>query len=446
MSSSVHCGSFEAERYWREEELAALPSLPDAGAMSIISALDEMLFVFCRSGDILLTRHGMNRAQYDYLHSLGYTFKTNLEPLTMNSGEGSEAQEGMDVFQLLEGLTQENPAGGLIPEGAALEPFAVLPGVASMVRRYRLLPDLPDEQTVRRVNTKVYSIAMRDRLSLPNVGVVVHSSQDMLEKGLELLEKGPFLIKDDYGVSGKGNQTVDSERILRRLVGYLESGRNIAKKIRFVLEPLLDRETDFSCQFCIDRAGTVTILSVQQLINNGFAFGESHSPDAALLEKLDREHYFELMHRIGNELYADGYYGHVCIDSMLLRDGTLVPLVEINARKSMSLIKHGFDCYLGEAGIRTCLIQSALLAREDACYPALLEQMEQAGILFAKGTGEGVLPLTSGALKPPGKTRSSGPRKGKLYAALAYHDEGHKKQLLDKLGVALQSTGFTMLR
>ncbi|RRJ66991.1 hypothetical protein EHV15_31740 [Paenibacillus oralis] len=446
MSSSVHCGSFEAERYWREEELAALPALPDAGAMSVISALDEMLFVFCRSGDILLTRHGMNRAQYDYLHSLGYAFKVNLEPLTTNSGEGSEAQEGMNVFQLLEGLTLEDPAGALIPEGAALEPFAVLPGATRMVQRYRLLPDLPDEQTVRRVNTKVYSIAMRDRLSLPNVGIVVRSSEDLLEKGLELLGNGPFLIKDDYGVSGKGNQTVDSESILRRLAKYLESGRNKAKKIRFVLEPLLDRETDFSCQFCIDQAGTVTILSVQQLINNGFAFGESQSPYAALLERLNRERYFELMHRIGNELYADGYFGHVCVDSMLLRDGTLAPLVEINARKSMSLIKYGFDCYLGEADIRTCLIQAALLAREDACYPALLEQMEQAGILFAKETGEGVLPLTSGALNPPGMARSSGPRKGKLYAALAYHDEGHKKQLLDKLGPALQSTGFTMLR
>ncbi|MNO17066.1 [Butirosin acyl-carrier protein]--L-glutamate ligase [compost metagenome] len=446
MKNAVHCGSFESEQYWREANLAALPSIPDANALAIVQAMDEMLFVFCGSGDILITRHGMNKGQYDYLQSLQYSFRTNLNPLTFDVREPGTTQHALNVFELLGRLNPGQEIDGLVPEGAVLEPFAVLPGTQEAVRRYKLLPTLPDEQTVRKVNTKTYSVSMRDRLLLPNIALIVHSIEELLQSGQQLLEKGPFLIKDEYGVSGKGNQLVDSDRVLRRIAGYLESSRNKDKRIRFVLEPLLDRETDFSCQFHIGSEGQITLLSVQQLVNHGFAFGESHSPEPSLLERLKRGNYDEIMHNIGRELYADGYYGDVCVDSMLLRDGSLAPLVEINARKSMSLIKHNVDRYLKQEDMHTCLIQVPLASAGEVSYEELLQRLEKAGILFSAGKGEGVIPLSSGTLQPPDKFRSAGSGKGKLYAALAYRNEDHKNRLSLKLDESLLRTGYTILR
>lgn len=446
MKNAVHCGSLESERYWREDDLATLPSIPDARALAIVQAMDEMLFVFCGDGDILLTRHGMDNAQYDYLQSLKYSFKTNMNPLSLGAGEPGTMQNALNVFELLGRLDLGQEPDRLIPEGSLLEPFAVLPGTQEAVRRYKLLPGLPDEQTVRKVNTKTYSAAMRDRLSLPNIAQIVHSVEELLQSGQELLEKGPFLIKDEYGVSGKGNQLVDSERMLRRIAGYLESSRNQDKRVLFVLEPLLDRETDFSCQFHIDPEGRISILSVQQLVNHGFAFGESHSPEPSLLERLDREGYWEIMHNIGRELYADGYYGDICVDSMLLRDGSFAPLVEINARKSMSLIKHNVDRHLKQEGMNTCLIQVPLATMGEVRYEELLQRMEETGILFSLEEGEGVIPLTSGTLQPPDPSRSSGSSKGKLYAALAYQNEDRKNKLTGKLEESLLRTGYTILR
>ncbi|MHA6532120.1 ATP-grasp domain-containing protein [Paenibacillus sp. BAC0078] len=439
MKTTVHCGSFESERFWREEDLAVLPAIPDASAISIVQAMDEMLFVFCGSDDVLLTRHGMEKAQFDYLRSLGHSFNTNLYPL-IGGSDTSGTLDKLNVFELLDRLEPEGTVGSLIPEGAVLEPFAVLPGTQHAARRYQMSSNLPDEQTVRKVNTKTYSIAMRDRLALPNVGVAVSSITEMLKTGQQLLTQGPFLIKDEYGVSGKGNQLVDNERTLRRITGYLDSSRNKDKRIRFVLEPLLDRESDFSCQFYIDPAGVISILSVQQLVNNGFAFGESHSPAPGLLEKLERESYWELMHKIGKELYADGYHGDVCVDSMLLLDGTLAPLVEINARKSMSLIKHQVDRLINQEELHSCLIQVPLIPQSGALYGDLLQRLEQEGILFTLGSGEGVIPLSSGTLRPAG----SG--KGKLYAALVYPGSEHKNRLSLKLNEVLQGSGYTTLR
>ncbi|OKP92315.1 hypothetical protein A3842_02385 [Paenibacillus sp. P3E] len=446
MKNAVHCGSLESERYWREEDLAALPSVPDAKALAIVQAMDEMLFVFCRSGDILLTRQGMDKAQYDYLQSLNYSFRTNRNPLTLGVEEPGTAQNALNVFELLGRLDPGQELGSLIPEGWFLEPFAVLPGTHEAVRRYKLLPVIPDEQIVRKVNTKTYSAAMRDRLLLPNIALVVHSTEELLQSGQALLEKGAFLIKDEYGVSGKGNQLVDSERVLRRIAGYLESSRNQDKRIKFVLEPLLDRETDFSCQFHIDPEGRISILSVQQLVNHGFAFGESHSPEPSLLERLDREGYWETMHSIGRELYADGYFGDVCVDSMLLRDGSLAPLVEINARKSMSLIKHNVDRHLKQEGMHTCLLQVPLATLGEVHYEDLLGRLAQEDVLFSLGEGEGVIPLASGTLQPPASSRSTGSGKGKLYAALAYRNEDSKNRLIRKLDESLLRTGYTILR
>lgn len=446
MKNAVHCGSLESERYWREEDLAALPSVPDAKALAIVQAMDEMLFVFCRSGDILLTRQGMDKAQYDYLQSLDYSFRTNRNPLTLGVEESGTAQNALNVFELLGRLDPGQELGSLIPEGWFLEPFAVLPGTHEAVRRYKLLPVIPDEQIVRKVNTKTYSAAMRDRLLLPNIALVVHSTEELLQSGQALLEKGAFLIKDEYGVSGKGNQLVDSERVLRRIAGYLESSRNQDKRIKFVLEPLLDRETDFSCQFHIDPEGRISILSVQQLVNHGFAFGESHSPEPSLLDRLDREEYWETMHSIGRELYADGYFGDVCVDSMLLRDGSLAPLVEINARKSMSLIKHNVDRHLKQEGMHTCLLQVPLATLGEVHYEDLLGRLAQEDVLFSLGEGEGVIPLTSGTLQPPASSRSTGSSKGKLYAALAYRNEDSKNRLTRKLDESLLRTGYTILR
>lgn len=446
MRNAVHCGSLESERYWREEDLAVLPSIPDKKAMAVVQAMDELLFVFCGDGDVLLTRHGMDKAQYDYLHSLGYSFKTNKGPLTLGTGEAANALEALNVFELLGRMEAGQEPDRLIPEGALLEPFAVLPGVHEAIRRYRLLPALPDEHIARRVNTKTYSAAMRERVGLANIAQVVESMDGLVTAGESLLEQGPFLIKDEYGVSGKGNQLVDSERVLRRIAGYLESSRNQDKRVRFVLEPLLDRETDFSCQFHIDPEGRVSILSVQQLVNQGFAFGESHSPEPFLLEKLDREGYWETMHSIGRELYTDGYYGDVCVDSMLLRDGSLAPLVEINARKSMSLIKHQVDRRFRQEGMHTCLLQVPLATLGAVRYEELLERLMQEGVLFSLQEGEGVLPLTSGTLQPSDPSRAAGSAKGKLYAALAYRSEVSKNRFTRLLDESLLRTGYTILR
>ena len=48
MMPRLFCGTFEAEAYWREADLAKLPGMPDRNASRIVEAMDEMLFAFLR--------------------------------------------------------------------------------------------------------------------------------------------------------------------------------------------------------------------------------------------------------------------------------------------------------------------------------------------------------------------------------------------------------------
>ena len=163
------------------------------------------------------------------------------------------------------------------PAGARLEPFAVLPGTAEVAKRYGLSGVFPSQDVIRAVNTKGYSLRMRDRLGIENVGVMVEDVASLLERGSVLLEHGPLLVKDDYGVSGKGNQLIETHRTLQRIAKHLSAQVAAGKRVRFILEPYLRKRSDFSCQFRINDDGRVAVISVQELVNNGLAFGASCS-------------------------------------------------------------------------------------------------------------------------------------------------------------------------
>lgn len=442
MTTAIHCGAFEAERYWREADLAVLPSIPDRNSQAIINAMDELLFVFCKTDDILLTRNVMNKAHCDYLRSIGFQFRTNRRGWAGASDHEPQTDSEWNVFQLISSCRSSEDIITLLPEGARLEPFAVLPGSKDVIQRYRLAPNLPEEDIVRKVNAKAYSLAMRDRLNIRNIGIVIENERQLLEEGTRLLHKGSFLMKDDYGVSGKGNLSIDSERALLRIANYLGSQVKKGKEIRFILEPLLERDVDFSCQFKVGEQGEVTILSVQKLQNNGFAFGATHSLEPAWHTFLQHNGYFDLMQQIGSWLHKDGYFGDVCVDSMLLKDGSIEPLVEINARKSMSLIKYNVDLYLGNEGLQSCLIQLPCKIEMNGSYEFVLETLRDKGLLYEQGKRGGVLPLSAGTLFPVHDLQSALGKTGRLYAAIAYRDEKQRIELIRCLKTELEAIGI----
>jgi len=444
MMPRIFCGTFEAEAYWREADLAKLPTLPDGDFSRVVAAMDEMLFAFCGPDDAVLTARCMDDAHADYLHAIGFPFRRNPFDLAPPDDEGRVADAGVapNVFQRMveEPFTERLAAS--CPAGARLEPFAVLPGTAEVARRYGWLGVFPSQEIIRAVNTKNYSLRMRDCLGIRNPGVTVHDVASLLDRGATLLEHGPILVKDDYGVSGKGNQRIETHRSLERIAKHLSAQVAAGWRVRFILEPYLRKRSDFSCQFHIDDDGEVRLISVQELVNNGLAFGASCTAGPDLLDRLERDGYFRTIKAMGSTMYADGYRGDVCVDSMILHDGELFPLVEINARKSMSLIKHAIDESLRRVGRKGCLTYVSAVNDRSGDFAQLLGLLEREGLLFSTARDTGIIPLTSGTMYLRSGADRKEPVRGRLYVAAVAEGPDQHASLLAGLGRVMEQAGL----
>ncbi|WP_046225410.1 hypothetical protein [Paenibacillus dauci] len=464
-SPVLHMGTFEAELHWREHNLAILPALPDREAEKIVTAMDELLFSFCQPGDLLLTRYAIDPAQRDYTRQLGFDFMSNTvhlqpdeaavrAPIATAAGYGQAASpqrtakeitHPISVFQLL--YDHGSMLADQLPlSGTQLSPFAWVPYIKEASQRFGIHSQHPPLEIVRRVNTKRYSAEIKQRIGLENPGIYVTGTDQLETVGRKLLEHGTFMIKDNYGVSGKGNIHIESPNMLARIAGSIRKQEDKGRNVEFVLERYLDKTRDFSCQFYITEQGDIEIISVQWLANSQFAYRESLSPDADFMDLLERHHYFETMEQISRELYQDGYYGHVCIDSMVLQDGTLEPMVEINARQSMSLIKNNIDQYLRQQGLQGNMTNYTVSHDGSLSHEQLLGELQRTNLLFLPETGQGIFPLTSAALSVNHPSQPDGKKhKGRLYLSVVTDQEETKKYLLRRLEQLLTANNFQIL-
>ncbi|HEX3044097.1 MAG TPA: hypothetical protein VHY08_05025, partial [Bacillota bacterium] len=336
MSNDLIMGEFNSEKYWRKENSAKLPEMPDKSSLDIILSMDELLFPFCKTGDILATRYPFNPAFKEYLGALGFDFIVNGP-----SSPPKPADRERSIFQIMiEDPDKMNELRLKLSPQSGFCPYSLVSYADLLVDELNLGFRGPELDTVKEVNSKVYSCNLSRNLNLPYHGEIVSECLELREKGAKLLEHGPFLIKDPYGVSGKGNLRIDSISVFERIVKHLENQENKGFLCEFVLEPLWDKDIDFSCDFTIHENGDLQIISIQKMINEKFAYLGSMTADQAFIDNITRKGYLETIGEITRMIYHDGYFGPVCVDSMVLTSGDIVPVIEINARKSMGFINH----------------------------------------------------------------------------------------------------------
>lgn len=421
-TGSLYLGTFDSEKFWRNPELSTLPSFEDRQADAMVRAMDELQFVFCsHPKDKVITRYSMDPAHRNYLRELGFAFSSN--EFAVYAGISEEPLVAVDsICQLLTQTKHEHYFGKMI-SGLQLSPYSVLPATSALCKKYSIKGPIPGLEAVKKVNSKAYSHRISKQLLENQVGQIAHSAKEVGVLGKEFLRKSLFLIKDNCGVSGKGNLLIASDNILERIVRHLNEQEKRGKRTELLLEPLLDKCVDFSCHFKIGLKGEVTIVSVQQMQNRGASFSRIWTAGLQLRQKLERSEYFEHVETIARALHREGYFGYVCVDSMILRNGQIVPVVEINARKSMGLINHFIDRFLSQYSVCGKLVCFTLQMSLHIKFEELLDRMRKRKVLFQKRVPSGLFPLSANTLqvnrKSAGMKKSLRFYKGRLYAAIA---------------------------
>lgn len=414
---AIHLGTFDAERWWRPLELAELPAVArDDGATA---AMDELLAGFCAPGDLLVTTGPMATEVRAGLHRCGIDFAHH--PVGGPPGWGTVEASALRDPRTLELLSGYD----------TLAPYAVLPDTGLLAERLGESFRVPSADVVADVNSKSWSNALAGRLGLPGVGQVVRSVDEL---GSAVSRTGfDAVVKDPFGVSGRAMLEIRTPGILKSVQRTLDRQVRAGKRVELVVQPRYARRCDFSGHLRVEPDGGWDLLGVQVMNNRGFRFIGSRAADPAFLDLLDERGYFEVLAEVAKALAGAGYHGPVGVDSLIVGDGTVIPILEVNARRSLGLLSLHLDRRVAEHGLRCHLWQLELSVPPGRDVDALIAAMRADGTAHPGGSRSGVLVLSGSRLTTPG---------GRVHCALLCRP-GEVAELQARMLAAVAAAGMT---
>jgi hypothetical protein len=301
--TAVVLGTFDAERWWRPTDLAVLPSV---GSVEL-GPMDELLAGFCSPGDLLVTRQPVAPS---IVEGLGITTH----------------HHDAAILPLESALLDAPSTMTLLRSHPEFRPYAVLADTALL----DWTDGLAAASVVAEVNSKSWSNNLALALGLPGTGTVVRSVEELIAA-----VDGTVVVKDPYGVSGRAMLEVGTPGVLRAITRTLARQD---RRIELLVQPKFAKRLDFSGHLEVFRDGGWEFLGVQAMNNRGFRHIGSAPAGPQLVELVERTGYVDVLGSVAKAVSAAGYWGPVGVDSMVLADGTLVPLLEINARRSLGLL------------------------------------------------------------------------------------------------------------
>jgi hypothetical protein len=403
---TLRLGTFDAERWWRPPDMAALPSVADDHADRVVEAMDECLAVLCQRDDVLVTHRPLPASFVDTLASAGFVFERRVASPSESIGLGIDR----------------------------VEPYAWMPATTDLATRLGAEPPPPPPAVVQAVNSKTWSNQVAADLGLPCVAAVARSA-DELADAVAALDGAPTLVKDPFGVAGRGCVEITSLRVLRAVVRTISRQAAAGRRVELLVQRLLPREVDFSAHFDVGADGTTTWRGVAVSVGEGRGFGYRGSQPAGreLLARLSAAGYHTTMAAVADRLAAAGYHGPVCVDSLLLVGGAVVPVLEINARMSMGRLCLELDRSVHADGLRARLgVRDVAVRGSGGGHGDLVRALRRAGALRRRGV-PGVLPLAAGTLVPP---------RGRLVHAIVAGDEAEAAGLERALDACLAEAGL----
>ncbi len=410
----VWLGNFEVEQVWARGA-TSLPRVSSREGTATVARLDEFALWMAGSADVVLLTDDTDPEFAAYVASI-----TGQAPRVISLGaaasHGLVSEAALDAARA--GRLPDLPAGaGVVAHGFSHveREFAAAAGLGWVA---------PDVEDVVAVNSKIYSRMLADELGIRQPrGTTCERLEDWDRAwgfARELLQDGPVVIKEQYGVSGKGMAVVDSparlDRVAKRIAQAAE--RN-AGRVGFSVEQWVDKDRDFNYQLTIDRDGQVALDFVKQILTRtGVHLGHLIPAELtpAQLDEIRRT-----AEAVGARLYRDGYWGVVGIDALTEADGTFHPLIEINARCNMSTYQLPAQEAFGDAGDAAFARHYEL--RVDRPIPFARVREALGDLLLVPGRTRGMVVLNHATLNAAGAVAAAGePWTGRLYGLLRDRD------------------------
>ncbi|MGW2035086.1 MULTISPECIES: preATP grasp domain-containing protein [Streptomyces] len=334
----VFLGNFEVENQWALGE-PALPRVAAHAGSAVVNRMDEFALLLGGKDDHVVLKTAVDDGYRAYLEGLGLALPT-VHVVAGQEPRRTVSEDALADPDLLRTLT------ALAADGARLTAHGVSTVEEELAERTGLRLAAPPADRCKHVNSKVYSRRLADELGIrqargwacetpKELAAAVAAAGDLLAAGHRVV------VKDAFGVSGKGIVVVDNERTLARLhrMAAAQAERTAraagtAVRTALVIEEWVAKRADLNYQFTVGRDGAVHFDFVKELLTEGGVHKGHRMP--ARLTGGQVAQIRDTAHRLGERLAADGYFGVVGVDAMVDPDDGLYPVVEINARNNMS--------------------------------------------------------------------------------------------------------------
>ena len=216
-------------------------------------------------------------------------------------------------------------------------PWGWTPGVVALGERVGARVSPVALETVRRVNSKLWSHALEQELGIAMAGAC--AAADFAELAAAVARACPgaddkWVIKNPFGFAAR-------ERVLGR-GARLEGAQAVWARRQFaagetlIFQPWLERVREYGATLEITHDGGINLVGISDLQTNGAGTGTGY----LLGRKIDSARRAELeaiARRVGARLFREGYTGAAGLDA-LEHTGGLHPLLEINARYTMGFV------------------------------------------------------------------------------------------------------------
>lgn len=377
-------GNFEVEQQWARGE-HTLPRLSAATANAVVNHMDEFALLLGGGDDHVVLKTRPDDDYLAFLTGLGVDLP-RIHVTGHQDPQRTVTEDTLDDPKLIEVLSALGRLGCRLTAH----------GISEHERRLAAATGLPlagsDPDTCKAVNSKVYSRRVADELGLRQPrGWACETLAELADAFAAATDDtgARYVVKEAFGVSGKGIAVLESRRRADRILGMLRgrTQRLGNESVAFVVEQWVAKQSDLNYQFTVARDGGVHFDFVKEQLTEGGVHKGHRMP--ARLSAVQQAVVRDTAERLGKRLADDGYAGVVGVDAMVDPAGELYPVVEINARHNMST----YQVPLEERFVRDGRIAVArhYPLRLTAPLPFAEARSLLDGLLFDPAQGTGLL-------------------------------------------------------
>lgn len=411
------------ESIWRKRQDTILPQIVNTSNSRTVNRTEQLSLLLADDSDIVIQRENPPEIVWkENLEKLRFGMPEILVPEKKEKDEQYSISELiLQDKKLIERLIQLKSQNSKAE--AVLVPYAVteLEEEISRITGYRLF-GAPSKIT-EWINSKISSRTLAEQMRLPVTEGYICRSVKEVRRAIEQLQTNSginkFVVKEEYGASGKGSFIIDSKRSYELLLSLLQRKSNAGKKINLIVERWYDTLLDLNYQIYVDEKGSIYYLPPkQQFIKDGIYIG-SEFPILDKLTDSQKQFYEECAFKIGQKLWEKGYWGIASIDSIITYDGMIYPIIEINGRFSLSTYISFIPEMLGKDKLYRTKYYNI---KSDVTLNEIWSAIR--GLRYSRNKGEGVLIYSF-------VQRKTGLSEGRLFSLFVAY-EGKQLDILEK--------------